>query len=188
MKPRYIVERWPRGWLICGPGGTVPFSALSEVQKLFPKTAVMDLGIPHHFKASGRSDVVMCVVDAGAERNAWRTEILASLAGLPADERWWRGLDVGSSSAAVFAALVERPHLRLAASEFAKGAAPADADDFGRCERLLKLFPQWRARLPEVAAAYPETKWPSIVARWDELEAAPVGARSKLLREILDSK
>lgn len=46
---------------------------------------------------------------------------------------------------------------------------PYDNDDFGRCYRLLRLFPQWRARLPEVAQRYPA--WGPMVAAWDELSA-----------------
>lgn len=46
---------------------------------------------------------------------------------------------------------------------------PHDADDFGRCYRLLQLFPDWRRRLPEVAAVHP--KWGPMVAAWDELTA-----------------
>lgn len=46
---------------------------------------------------------------------------------------------------------------------------PHDPSDFGRCYRLLQNFPEWRARLPEVAAAYPI--WGPMVAAWDELTA-----------------
>lgn len=46
---------------------------------------------------------------------------------------------------------------------------PHDAGDFGRCHRLLRLFPDWRPRLPEVAEKYP--KWGPMVAAWDELTA-----------------
>jgi hypothetical protein len=47
--------------------------------------------------------------------------------------------------------------------------APRDSDDFGRCYRLLKAFPEWRERLPEIAAMVP--KWTPLVERWDELES-----------------
>lgn len=46
---------------------------------------------------------------------------------------------------------------------------PHDPDDFGRCYRLLALFPQWRGRLQEVAHHFP--KWGPMVAAWDELTA-----------------
>jgi hypothetical protein len=44
---------------------------------------------------------------------------------------------------------------------------PHDPSDFGRCYRLLQNFPEWRARLPEVATAYPI--WGPMVDAWDEL-------------------
>lgn len=45
------------------------------------------------------------------------------------------------------------------------GNYPADADDFGRCHRLLDRFPEWRDRLHEVGAAHPGV-WPVLVERW----------------------
>ncbi len=44
---------------------------------------------------------------------------------------------------------------------------PSDADDFGRCYRLLRHFPEWLPRLPEVPKRYP--KWGPMIAAWDEL-------------------
>jgi hypothetical protein len=64
-----------------------------------------------------------------------------------------------------------------------RASTPKDPSDFGRCHDLLRLFPEWRARLPEVAERYPE--WRSIVDVWDELaalyvEELPTGRCSKL--------
>lgn len=50
------------------------------------------------------------------------------------------------------------------------GSYPLDGADFGRCERLLMLYPEWRARLPEMAAVNRE--WAALVARWDEIVVA----------------
>lgn len=46
---------------------------------------------------------------------------------------------------------------------------PYDSSDFGRCYRLLQHFPEWRARMPEVATAYP--MWGPMVEAWDEMTA-----------------
>lgn len=46
---------------------------------------------------------------------------------------------------------------------------PHDPSDFRRCHLLLELFPEWRSRLPEVAAKFP--KWKPLVDAWGELEA-----------------
>ncbi len=184
MQPEYIVEKWPFGWLFCAaahaPG--IPLTAISECQRLFRKSAVMDAGIAHHFKTSGRTDVVACVTTV-KEGALWRKHIADSIAGLPREERWWRGTDVGMSSAAVFAVFCG-DGLRLAVQQFGRDAVPADNDDFARCARLLDCFPEWRTRITEVGEAYPQTKWTHIVSRWAELESYDAATRSKVLREI----
>ena len=50
------------------------------------------------------------------------------------------------------------------------GEHPRDPDDFGRCERLLILYPEWRARLPEMRAVSPV--WAALIDRWADIEAA----------------
>ncbi len=45
---------------------------------------------------------------------------------------------------------------------------PDDPDDFGRCYRLLAMFPEWRVRLDEMAI-YAE--WAGLVDAWAELES-----------------
>lgn len=44
---------------------------------------------------------------------------------------------------------------------------PLDPDDFGRCHRLLRLIPEWRARIGEMKAA---PGWKRMVGVWDTLE------------------
>lgn len=46
---------------------------------------------------------------------------------------------------------------------------PHDPSDFGRCYRLLALFPEWLERLPEVAEQFP--MWGPMVEAWGELTA-----------------
>lgn len=46
---------------------------------------------------------------------------------------------------------------------------PPDPSDFGRCHRLLQVFPAWRARLSEVARRYPV--WGPMVREWDRMTA-----------------
>ena len=43
----------------------------------------------------------------------------------------------------------------------AHSAPPSDADDRGRCIRLLELIPEWIPRLPELAKFYDSIKKPS---------------------------
>jgi hypothetical protein len=182
---QYVVERWPHGWLVCSaPGQTgVPVTAVSECQPVFPRRAIMCPGIAHHYNACGHaSHVIMAVADVKGYA-AWDKEICASLSHLEPEARWWKGTDVGRSAAAIFA-VFSAGFWAQRADDFAKGATPQDAADFGRCLRLLNLFPTWRARLHEVAEVYPETKWPAIVARWEEIEAASPEQQTEILRTI----
>ena len=76
-------------------------------------------------------------------------------------DEWLRGRDTGTSSLTILEVLAGYPTDRH--------DVPHDSDDFGRCFRLLQLFPQFRPRMPEVAARFPE--WKPLVDRWAELEA-----------------
>lgn len=182
----YSIERWPHGWLLCSPPGQngISLDAISKVAPLFGEQAVVQLGIPNYYKHSrtGRH-VVMVVADTPASGAEWETEINAELDRhykfFPA-ERWLKGTDTGSSSEAIFYVLA--PELRYAFTEPPRGDVPHDAADFGRCVRLLAALPGWRERLPEVAAAYPATTWPAIIARWDEIAAATPGEQFKILQ------
>lgn len=70
---------------------------------------------------------------------------------------------------------------------------PSDPSDFGRCYRLLKLIPEWRARLHEMSDCGPY--WKALVEQWDAIEASylaetAVGPHAektyKLMKSILD--
>jgi len=77
---------------------------------------------------------------------------------------WLQGKDTGISSKTIFAVMTGTVDM----GPFS-GGIPYDPSDFGRCYRLLQHFPQWRARLPEVARRHPE--WGPMVEAWDELTA-----------------
>lgn len=76
---------------------------------------------------------------------------------------WLRNGDTGVSSETIFSVMTGHPVRDY--------GYPYDPADFGRCYRLLKVMPSWRARLPEVASRFPESAWPQLVAHWDELTA-----------------
>jgi hypothetical protein len=78
---------------------------------------------------------------------------------------WVTGRDTGTSSLAIWS------HMMTGApgdNRFGVGH-PHDADDFGRCYRLLAIEPAWRARIGEMARYSAE--WAALAARWDELSA-----------------
>ena len=75
-------------------------------------------------------------------------------------DEWLRGRDTGTSSLTIFSVMnnqVVTKHYDL----------PHDPDDFGRCYRLLKLFPSWKNRLSEVVKRFPE--WGPMVREWDTI-------------------
>lgn len=77
----------------------------------------------------------------------------------------WMASDyTGASSMTIAQVLSDVPQ-----SGCCHGYTPCDSADFGRCVKLLEIFPEWHDRLPEVAAAYPKSCWEPIVARWNEL-------------------
>jgi hypothetical protein len=76
---------------------------------------------------------------------------------------WLLGNDTGVSSKTILAVMTGTPEPRFGPD------CPHDADDFGRCYRLLQHFPEWRARLAEVSDRYPI--WGPLVEHWAELEA-----------------
>lgn len=103
--------------------------------------------------------------------------------------RWLCGGDTGRSSATIFSVMTGVPLASVDRKGFE--AAPSDPSDFARCHKLLNLFPEWRARLPEVAEKYPE--WAGLVSEWSALtalflEEVETGTAPKLyarMRELL---
>lgn len=96
---------------------------------------------------------------------------------------WVMGSDTGVSSRTIWAAMMgaDMPDWR--------SGVPVDVDDFGRCHRLLAQFPEWRARMPEVAARFP--LWAGIVREWDELTAMyvedlPHGWSDRMFRRLME--
>lgn len=90
---------------------------------------------------------------------------------------WFRGRDTGTSSFTIF--------FVMTGTYIPRGNydVPHDPADFGRCYRLLNLFPKWKTRMPEVAVRFPE--WRRLVERWDELtklyeEESPAKTAPKL--------
>lgn len=77
---------------------------------------------------------------------------------------WLLGNDTGISSKTICAVMTGS-----ALRDPFNSSVPHDSDDFGRCYRLLKHFPEWRLRLPEIGFIYP--LWQPLVMAWDELTA-----------------
>lgn len=78
--------------------------------------------------------------------------------------QWLLSGDTGSSSKVICAVMTGS---QIGDKHWSDNT-PRDADDFGRCHRLLLHFPEWRARLQEVAAKFP--CWTGLVREWANLE------------------
>lgn len=172
-QPEYTIERWPHGWTLSAPPYAyrgIPIGALAECEALFGKGALMDNGIASCVRRNGHPRVV-AAIGKPDELSRWRLSLSEMLKQLPPEEAWWRGLDVGQSSAAIFAVFAQES-LAREAREFSQGATPQDTDDFRRCLKLIAAFPEWRPHLGQVAKAYPDGAWPDIISAWDILEEA----------------
>ena len=80
---------------------------------------------------------------------------------------WRTGPDVGLSSLVIWSVMVGRHPADVLRGHTLSDCVPRDANDFGRCVRLLLRFPLWRARLPEIAAKIPE--WDGLCREWERL-------------------
>ena len=78
-------------------------------------------------------------------------------------DEWANGRDTGTSSLTIYSAITGQP------SHHKRYDVQHDPADFGRCYRLLKLFPAWREKLRETVKICPE--WEPFVEAWDELTA-----------------
>jgi len=150
---KYTVELWDEGIVVKGP---IP---IDELQMLIKKAEKLgfdqfDAGVSQAFGAS-------CVITNAEGSKKLREHVEKSNAGLSKLDQWIYGSDTGMSSKTIFGVMTGK--------QVGEGSHPYDPDDFGRCYRLLKLFPEWVGRLPEVAARYP--RWAGLIAVWPELTA-----------------
>lgn len=74
---------------------------------------------------------------------------------------WRDGRDTGTSSLTIWSVVTQRPN------PHGRCDVPHDPSDFGRCYRLLKLFPEWISRLPDVAIKHQD--WVPFVREWGKL-------------------
>jgi hypothetical protein len=182
--PKYIICRWEYGWTVESAHDSrgIPACALNEILPIFPNSAVINSGIAHHLRFTTRPSVTLCITEQ-SDGALWEKEITERLATRPPQEQWWKGVDTGTSSAAIFAVFCDSQWRKLAI-DYARDSIPHDAADLGRCLRLLEKFPEWNARLQEVAQAYPKTTWPAIIAHWKTLTTATPTDRTALLRKL----
>jgi hypothetical protein len=95
---------------------------------------------------------------------------------------WLSGTDTGLSSLTLWAVMMARPIGEL--TDGRGPSAPLDAADFGRCHRLLKAIPGWRAQLPEMRAV---PGWARLVDAWPSLETLyEAGEHARLTKRMFE--
>ena len=73
--------------------------------------------------------------------------------------QWFNGPDTGPSSLTIYC--------EITGEKARHPDIPLDDEEFGRCHRLLLLFPRWRSELAKLAIKYPG--WIPFVRDWDSL-------------------
>ena len=96
---------------------------------------------------------------------------------LASPEEWLRGGDTGLSSLCIYRHMMGQQQDR-----YWGAATPRDEYDFGRCYRLLKQFPAWRARIGEMRD---HAGWNELTEAWEELEALYSSGRNGDLYRML---
>jgi hypothetical protein len=181
---KYSIEENAHGWLVTGDGW--PLEALGR----FPTGCRWCVGLAASLKRCLDVPVIAAIARDEEAALAWEAEHQAWLDSeirCP-HERWWKGMDAGLSSRAIFAAIwAERRDLHersgLPAFLESDGHVPLDAADLGRCVRMLDLFPSWREQLGLVSQRFP--RWSGYVGRWGEVEAAYRSDDREAARRIL---
>lgn len=77
---------------------------------------------------------------------------------------WAASGDTGTSSMTIYRHMLGLPH-----DDSFGVSDPSDGGDLGRCLRLLRLIPEWRPRMAELAQL--SNAWAALVPHWDELAA-----------------
>jgi hypothetical protein len=168
MTARKAKAPWARlldgGKLMCvrcgaeyGPELPAPMDVFLAIMKAFTKS---------HRNCKPHADGDVCVLCSARHKG----ECGATLT----PQQWIVSGDTGRSSVAIWSHMM---HSR------GNTEHPLDPDDFGRCYRLLKAIPAWRARIGEMASV--SRVWGSLVEHWAELEALyveelPTGRAPKL--------
>lgn len=179
---------FPEGFLILSNGvdSGIPLAAMLQVTEMLPEDSVLDTGIANFYQSTTHPRTVLAATTPDAIVK-WHERIKEALALIEdPEERWVKGLEVGSSAISIFSVLASQKW-RAHFGSRSTGAVPLDHSDFGRCKNLLAEFPQWRDRLSEIADAYPDGGWPTIIENWDRLEAMDSTGVSEFLHSLRKS-
>ena len=96
---------------------------------------------------------------------------------------WILGSDTGVSSKTIWAVMVGVIIKETQCGSENGYDIPHDPDDFGRCYRLLKLFPEWKKRLKEIAKFLP--KWRPMIREWRKMTVLYEEDKLKTLYDLM---
>jgi hypothetical protein len=152
----YTLERVEHGWIF---KGAVPVDELVPLCRSLP-------GAEKHVLCPGVSSALGATLVIALDKEhaeAWAKELDRTTGNPdPKPEDWLLGPDTGISSKTIYSVMTGCQLSRF------RAGAPKDAGDFGRCFRLLELFPAWRERMREVSERWPA--WAGLVEAWPALE------------------
>jgi hypothetical protein len=139
--------------------GEIPLCDMTALEALAKSRGfdLLDTGAAQSLGA----DIVMTNAE-GSEK--MRAGIKRLHAGLSKQDQWLHSTDTGISSRAIFSVMTGTKERMLDRWGF---GYPLDPDDFGRCYRLLNLFPEWKPRMGEMAPI--SSEWRRLVENWSEL-------------------
>lgn len=116
-------------------------------------------------KVDGKPRIVYCV-HSRAMRSAYNNSVM----GVTHKHLEWLAGGAGISSMVIFFTMFD------AKDSLTHLATPSDPSDFGRCYRLLELFPEWKSRLYKLRAV--SVKWGTFVDNYAAMEKLWVEERS----------
>lgn len=153
-----VIER-EHGWIIVG---RMTASSAGKLLMGFD-SGVVSFGVASALQARSIDDVLMVVARDAEHNRAWCEELdieAAKLADGDAALEWLYGTDVGMSALTIHGVMTGR-------ADSVKMHLPSDADDLGRCIRLLDRIPEWQSRIGEVGEVFPP--WRRLVDDWERL-------------------
>lgn len=148
----YTIEVMDSGMVL---KGSIGLTAFPHIQKMAESLGfdIIDPGL-----AQALSAVMVITNKEGSA--ILRAEVEESNKGKSREDAWISGCDTGTSSKTIFFTLTGR-------GTFDRPDVPYDPGDFGRCYRLLQIFPEWVGRLNEVAKRH--SRWKRLVDNWKDL-------------------
>ena len=151
---KYEVKTYPRGLAVFG---YIPLDHMKDLVKLWEKQGYTMM----HFPLAEALKATMVLVKDEATAEEWKKELDIRFD----NPDWLKSGDTGLSSKTIYAIMEGKwGCLSRGSDDF---TTPYDADDFGRCYRLVKRYPLYADRLQEIVPHC--AAWKPIADNWTSL-------------------